>query len=209
VRRFPWRFPWVTGGIVAACAAASSLPGGGESLQYDRARVAAGEVWRLLTCQMVHWTARMAIADLAVLFALGLWLESGGRRRGLLFALGLGALLVAVGVQLLRPDLALYRGSSGLASALFVLTALEAMRPPARHAARLLAACALVLFAAKVAWETAGGRPLFAGVLSDGVAAIPLVHAPRRHRGSGCVRDRPPDYFHIRGSKEKGSATPR
>jgi hypothetical protein len=118
----------------------------------------------------------MAVADLTVVFFLGLWLESRGRRRGLLLALGLGALLVAAGVQLLRSDLTLYRGSSGLASALFVLTALEAMRPPARRAARVLAACALALFVAKVVWETAGGTPLFAGALSDGVAAIPLVH---------------------------------
>jgi rhomboid family GlyGly-CTERM serine protease len=145
-------------------------------LQYDRAQVAAGQVWRLLTGQMVHWTARMAVADLAVLLALGLWLETGGRRRALLLALILGAIGVVLGVQLLPPGLTLYRGSSGLASALFVLTALEAARPPARPSARLLALAALLLFAAKIAWEAAGGHPLFAGTLPPGVEVAPAVH---------------------------------
>jgi len=172
------RFPWVTLamlGMAAACAVASSLPGGGALLEYDRARVAGGEIWRLLTAQMVHWTSRMALADLAVLLGLGLWLETTGRLRALLLALALGAAVTALGVQFLQPGLAIYRGSSGLAAALFTLTALEAMRPPAGRAFRV-AACALLLFTAKVAWETAGGTPLFAGDLPPGVAATPLIH---------------------------------
>jgi rhomboid family GlyGly-CTERM serine protease len=170
------RVPWVILTAVAACAAVSALPGGGALLEYDRARVAGGEVWRLLTGQMVHWTARMALADLAVLLGLGLWLEIGGRRRALLLALALGAAVTALGVQFFQPGLAVYRGSSGLAAALFTLTALEAMRPPAGRRTFRLAACALLLFTAKVAWETAGGTPLFAGDLPDGVAATPLIH---------------------------------
>jgi rhomboid family GlyGly-CTERM serine protease len=166
----------VTAGTVAACVLASSLPGGGEVLQYDRARVADGELWRLLTGQMTHWTARMAAVDLAVLLALGVWLEMGGRRRAVALALGIGALLTAAGVELLLPGLGVYRGSSGLASALFVLAALEAMRPPARLPSRAMAAGALLLFAAKVTWETAGGHPLFAGGLPAEVAPVPLVH---------------------------------
>jgi len=175
VRRFPWVILTALAAM-AACAVASALPGGGALLEYDRARVAGGEVWRLLTGQMVHWTARMALADLAVLLGLGLWLEIGGRRRALLLALALGAAVTALGVQFFQPGLAVYRGSSGLAAALFVLAALEAMRPPAGQRSFRLAACALLLFTAKVAWETAGGTPLFAGDLSDGVAATPLIH---------------------------------
>ncbi len=173
------RFPWVilaTLAAMAACAVASALPGGGALLEYDRAQVAGGAVWRLLTGQMVHWTARMALADLAVLLGLGLWLEIGGRRRALVLALALGAAVTALGVQFFQPGLAVYRGSSGLAAALFTLTALEAMRPPAGRRTFRLAACALLLFTAKVAWETAGGTPLFAGDLTDGVAATPLIH---------------------------------
>jgi len=170
------RVPWVILTAVAACAAVSALPGGGALLEYDRARVAGGEVWRLLTGQMVHWTARMALADLAVLLGLGLWLEIGGRRRALVLALALGAAVTALDVQFFQPGLAVYRGSSGLAAALFTLTALEAMRPPAGRRTFRLATCALLLFTAKVAWETAGGTPLFAGDLPDGVAASPLIH---------------------------------
>ena len=170
------RLPWVTAGTVAACAVASSLPGGGELLQYDRARVAGGEIWRLLTGQMVHWTAEMAAADLLVLLTLGFWLELAGRRRAVACALALGAVFVAAGVELLRPGYLFYRGSSGLASALFVLTALAAMRPPARLSSRVLAVCALGLFAAKITWEIAAGHPLFAGDLPETVEVMPLAH---------------------------------
>lgn len=170
------RVPWVTLGIVAVCAAASSLSASAELLQYDRARVAGGEIWRLLTGQMVHWTARMSIADLTVLLILGVWLEKEGRRRAVSLALGLGAIFVAAGVALLPPRLPFYRGSSGLASALFVLAALAAVRPPAGLSSRALAAGALVLFAAKLAWEIAGGHPLFAGGLPRDVEPMPLIH---------------------------------
>ena len=164
---------------MAACAAASvaaSLSGGAELLQYDHARVAEGELWRLLTGQMVHWTARMAIADLAVLLVLGFWLEREGRRRAVSLALGLGAVFVAAGVVFPPSGVPFYRGSSGLASALFVLAALEAVRPPARLSSRTLAAGALLIFAAKLAWEIAGGHPLFAGGLPQDVEPMPLIH---------------------------------
>jgi hypothetical protein len=125
---------------------------------------------------MVHWTVPMAVADLTVLLVLGAWLELEGRRRAAACALGLGALLAAAGIQLLRLDLTLYRGSSGLASALFVLTCLEALRPPARLSSRVLSGCALLLFAAKIGVEMMTGHPLFAGDLPEMVDVVPLVH---------------------------------
>lgn len=174
-RAWPGRLPWASAGLVAALAAASLAPGGGEALQYDRARVAAGEPWRLLTGQAVHWTPRMTLIDLAVLLGLGAWLEWRGARRALLATLGMAAGLTALAVHLLSPDLQLYRGSSGLSSALFVLTALcLAGRSPG--AGRALAVAALALFAGKAGWEALASQPLFAGPLPPGIRVVPLVH---------------------------------
>ncbi len=161
---------------MAVAALLAALPGSGEALEYDRARVAAGELWRLATAQAVHWTPRMALADLGAILVLGAWLERNGQRKRMLLACLLGATLTLAGVALLLPHLALYRGSSASASALFVLTALEIVRHPPRRGARALALLALLLIAAKVAWEMLTGEALFAAPLPPGIAVVPLAH---------------------------------
>ena len=167
------RFPWLTAGLAVLCAAALFLSA--EALQYDRTRVEAGEVWRLLTGQMVHWTARMAALDLGMLLGLGAWLEARGDRRFAALALVFGGALTALAVHAFSPRLNLYRGSSGLASALFVLAAIRIARSPAR-APRALAMLAVGLFLAKAVWELVTGQAIFAGPLPAGVEVVPLVH---------------------------------
>jgi Rhomboid family len=162
------RFPWLSAGLVALCAAASCSDGA--ALQYER----SGEPWRLLTGQMVHWTPRMALFDLGMLLGLGAWLEIRGDRRLEAAALGLGAVLTAVAV-LVSPDLLVYRGSSGMASALFVLVAFRIADSPDAWT-RALAATAVALFLAKAAFESLAGQTLFAGDLPEGVRVVPLVH---------------------------------
>jgi hypothetical protein len=117
----------------------------------------------------------MTLVDLGVLLGLGAWLEWRGSRRTLVLALALAAALTALAVQFFSPDLRFYRGSSGLASALFVLTALELVRSPSRGA-RVLTLAALGLFVGKAGWEFLAGAPLFAGPLPPGVRVVPLVH---------------------------------
>lgn len=73
--------------FVAAGGLASIWPGAGAVLQYDRQLVAAGEAWRLVTAQLVHWTPRMTLTDLGALLVLGGWLETDGRRRQVAAAL--------------------------------------------------------------------------------------------------------------------------
>ena len=167
------RFPWTTVTLVTLCVAASFVPAA--VLEYDRARVAAGEVWRLLTGQMVHWTPRMALFDLGMLLGLGIWLELRGDRRLLAVALTLGACLTALAVHTLSPGLLAYRGSSGLASALFVLAAVRVADSPDRWT-RALALTAIAFFLGKAAYESLAGQTLFAGPLPPSVRVVPLVH---------------------------------
>jgi len=161
------RFPWMTVGL-AALFAAASFPDG-TRLQYER----SGEAWRLLTGQLVHWTPRMAFFDLGMLLGLGAWLEIRGDRRLAAISLALGAVLTAVAVHL--SDLSLYRGSSGVASTLFVLAAFRIAESPDRWT-RILAVAAVALFLAKAAFESLAGQTLFAGDLPKGVRVVPLVH---------------------------------
>ena len=98
-----------------------------------------------------------------------------GERKRTVLALALGAGLTAFAVHLLSPDLSIYRGASGLASALFVLAALR-IADNAEGAPRFLAWLAVALFLGKDAWEAFTGQTLFAGPLPDGVEVVPLVH---------------------------------
>ena len=159
------RFPWMTLALVALCSVAD-----GTAFEYERSR----EVWRLLTGQMVHWTPRMALFDLGMLLGLGAWLEIRGDRRLAAVALAFGAVLTAVAVHL-SPDLVRYRGSSGMASALFVLAAFR-IADSSDAWTRALAVAAVALFLAKAAFESLAGQALFAGELPEGVRVVPLVH---------------------------------
>jgi len=173
MKPFQRYFPWLTTALAAICAAASLVPA--ETLEYDRNRVAAGEVWRLVSGQLVHWTPRMAALDLGMLLGLGIWLEVRGDRRLVALTMALGGGLTVLGVQELSPDLAVYRGSSGLASALFVLAAvrLKSVNDPVT---RNLAITGVVLFLTKASFEFLAGQTLFAGPLPPGVHVVPVVH---------------------------------
>jgi membrane associated rhomboid family serine protease len=163
----------MTLGLAALCAAAALVPAA--ALEYDRIRVGEGEAWRLLTGQTVHWTARMAVFDLGLLLGLGLWLEIRGDRRLAIMALVLGAGLTALAVHAFSPGLLVYRGSSGAASALFVLAAVRSTGSSDRWT-RVLALAAVALFLGKAAFEWLSGQTLFAGPLPQGVRVVPLVH---------------------------------
>lgn len=176
------RLPWLSLALVALCAAASFS---GAALQYER----GGEIWRLLTGQMVHWTPRMAFFDLGMILGLGAWLEIRGDRWLAAATLALGAVLTALAVHL-SPDLSIYRGSSGMASALFVLAAFRTADSPDRWT-RVLAMAAVALFLSKAAFESLAGETLFAGPLPDGVRVVPLVHLLGGLAGAAHLARRP------------------
>ena len=163
-----------TAALAAVALAASLAPG--EGLEFVRERVGAGQSWRLLTCQLVHYTPRMAAWDLGTVVALVAWLEHRRDRRVAATSVAMGAVFTALAVHALSPDLVRYRGSSGIASALFVAVAVRSARGDGPLLSRVLAAIALTAFLAKVGIEAATGQACFAGTLPPGVAVVPLVH---------------------------------
>src|SRR5262245_61940105 len=139
----------VTAALCAAALAALCLPA--ELCEYQRAAVARGELWRLASVQLVHWTPRHAALDLAVPPGACAALERRSRTAAA------GALLaslaaVAAAVHWGAPELARFRGASGLASGLVAALIVELLCTGGR-AARALAAAAGVLFGAKLALE--------------------------------------------------------
>jgi len=153
------------------------VPGAGELFEYDRARLAAGEVWRLFTCHFVHWTPEHLLWDLGTVVVLATCCAPLGLRR-LGLALGVAAIAVPLAVWMALPSMVHYRGLSGLASALFALLAVAVLRramAEGRHGLTFAAAAALVAFAAKLVWELATASPVFVGP-GSGFVAVPLAH---------------------------------
>jgi len=166
----------VTLALVGAGLLLSFVPGAAEALEFDRRLVQGGQIWRPLSGQLVHWTARMTLVDLGVILLLGAWLETRSRRL-LAISLVSAAALIATGLHLLPPRLDLYRGSSGLATALFVCVALVLLGDRRLHWKwRGLALLALLLLAVKISWELWSGAPLAAGHLPPGVKVTTMAH---------------------------------
>jgi rhomboid family GlyGly-CTERM serine protease len=158
--------------LSAGAAAASLLSGAARWLEYDRAALAGGEVWRLVTGHFVHWSAEHLWWDLLAFAALGVLCERESRTR-FLACVGGAALTVSLTLWWAMPGLERYRGLSGLDSALFVLLAVTLMRHG--DSRRMVAgAWALVAFLAKLAWEGVTGGALF--VHDPGATAVPLAH---------------------------------
>lgn len=162
------RVPWLTFGLVAAAVWVSFGPGApwlADRLVFDRAALLQGEAWRLLGAHLVHGWPQLALFDLGAIAVCGALIEQ--RSRSLLgYTLLLAAVCASGSVLMLRPDLALYQGSSALASALFVVAAAGLTRAPA--------STLLVAFALKLALEAAGAWP--SPATPAGVETVALAH---------------------------------
>jgi rhomboid family GlyGly-CTERM serine protease len=157
-------------------------------LQYDRAAVDGGQLWRLLTCQLTHWSWDHLFWDAAALLFLGRVLERE-ERRSLLVCLGLSAVLIPAVVHFSLPDLATYRGLSGLDSAVFVLLAVTLLRRCYIDGDRLWTwACVAMLvgFTAKVGFEVISGGTLFVDSEAARMLPVPLVHVVGGVLGACC-----------------------
>jgi rhomboid family GlyGly-CTERM serine protease len=176
----PVRRPaWLLTGLLSAVMVALALaPGAAAWFQLDREAISAGEWWRVLTCHLVHWNDEHALWDVAVFAVLGGLCEARGRRTYAI-CLALSGAAIGLGVWFLLPDLDTYRGASGIDSALFGLLLVALLREsgpwPAWRGACLVGV--VLGFAAKVAWEAAGGQTIFVDSIAAGMVPVPMVHA--------------------------------
>jgi len=151
-------------------------PALGEALQFQREAVAGGEWWRVLTCHWTHWSMDHLIWD-AFPFALLVLLAWRAGPRRTLWTLGLSTVLIPAGAWIFYPQVLTYRGLSGLASALFMLVALDLCREATagrQWATVTLVAVLMAGFTAKVLFEIFTGATVFAD--SAFFIPLPLAH---------------------------------
>ncbi|MCX6953700.1 MAG: rhombosortase [Verrucomicrobia bacterium] len=166
------RLPWLTLSVAAAAVAVHLLPAAADWLQFDRAALGRGELWRLVTAHLTHFGANHLRWDLGVLLAFGTACERQSRRR-CAAALALAAVAITPALWAGQPQFALYRGLSGLDCALVGLFAASLLRH-GRAAATLVGAGTLLVFAVKCILELVTAQTVFAA--GTGYAPVPLAH---------------------------------
>jgi len=201
--------PVVTAALCLAALGVHAL-GLGDALQYERGAIAAGQIWRLFTGHLAHWSADHLVWDVAALALLGGLVERRGRGRyaGLLIAGG-GA--ISLGLLVVDPGLAAYRGLSGLDAMLFVALALDLVRDAVRSRdACGVAGGALLLagLAAKILAEQLAGASVFVAQVGA-VEVAPLAHAIGAAWATAVVAARATRSASVAASRAAGSPAAR
>ena len=171
------RFPVATVLLAAAAVGAWLVPGLAERLEFTRPSIVDGELWRLLTGHLTHLSLEHLAWDLGVFIVLGALTERANRAR-FLACLGAAAATISVAVWWFAPGLAVYRGLSGLDSALFallVVTVLHEKLAERRWWSVGAVAAISAAFAAKLVLEATTSTAVF--VSTPGLAPVPLAHA--------------------------------
>ena len=110
------------------CAAASigrtAWPEFNEALRYDRAAIAAGQWWRLITAHVAHLNAMHAAFNIAGLLIVALIFADVFSSRRQAGALLVAAVAVDLGLWLAHPEIGDYVGLSGALHGLFAAGAL-------------------------------------------------------------------------------------
>ncbi len=173
----PRRFPFRTAALTALALAVGLIPGAAAAGQYDRAALAAGQLWRLVTGHWAHWGGEHLAWDLLVFAVFGALLERRSRRTFALVVAG-SALAISAALWFAAPQFQLYRGLSGVDSALFTAFFAQLLRDAWHERSPLqgsVPALALAGFVGKSAYELATGATLFVDT-SAAFVAVPLAH---------------------------------
>jgi rhomboid family GlyGly-CTERM serine protease len=172
------RLPLLTLLLSATALAVWWIPGATTHLQYDRTALASGQLWRMFTCHWTHVSTDHLLWDVGAFALLGSLYECRSRTR-LLACIGLSAALIPAAIWFLLPQMQIYRGLSGIDSALFTLLAVDVLRSENRPGGRLEVQAAvsvvLALFVAKMMVETLLSRTVFVRSTAD-MVPVPLAH---------------------------------
>lgn len=152
------------------------LPRAAGWFEYDRDAVVAGQLWRIIGCHWTHWSLDHLAWDLLAFVAL-VFIASCESPRRSLAVLTLSTVAIPLAVWIALPEMMLYRGLSGVDSALFMLVALVRLRDAlaARRGGVALAVALLIAgFLGKIVFEIVTQATVFAD--SSGFVPVPLAH---------------------------------
>lgn len=132
--------------LAIACIGLSFIPDAAQQLlAYDRNAIFAGELWRLWTGHLVHFSHTHALIDGIVLYAMASLAEQAFGSRSLAWAVALAALVISLVLLAFVPALLEYRGASGIAVLVAVMAFSSVWYDERSHAFVMLIAAAYAL----------------------------------------------------------------
>jgi rhomboid family GlyGly-CTERM serine protease len=160
--------------LAVACIALALVPAGVQGmLAYDRHAILSGEIWRLWSGHLVHFSWKHALADGIVLCAMARLAEQEFGSRRLACTLAVTAPVISLVLLAFVPALFEYRGASALAVLVGVIAAAALWRDERWHAFVILAASTYVL---KTIMDALSADPV-STVLPAGVSVSWQAHA--------------------------------
>jgi rhomboid family GlyGly-CTERM serine protease len=189
------------------------IPAAGTLLEYNR----SGDTWRLITCHFTHFSQEHLLWDLLAFMVLGAMCEKMDRGRYLL-CVGVSTAFISTAVWTALPCMTIYRGLSGLDSALFGLLAARLWLE--RRNYRWLIGAFALLFAGKIGYELFTQSAFFVSSFNALVRPVPLAHAagaaagvvialiPLNQFPFGSVDQRAPLMYLFPSSEWKGRSAP-
>ncbi|MCP5276773.1 MAG: rhombosortase [Thiobacillus sp.] len=166
--------PWLTGLLVLTAVGLSLAFGPAPpALVFDRAAIAQGEWWRLVTGHLLHSDGEHALWDITALALIGWVMERHGRWP-MILAAAAGMAAVDAGLWWWLPGLERYCGLSGMLNTLFII-ALANLWEEHRHPVIPLVVLGL---AAKLAIEITVRQSLF---VHTPWSSVPEAHV------AGCI----------------------
>jgi len=139
-------------------------------LRFERAGIARGELWRLLSGHLVHLGPSHVALNLAGLCLAWYLVREAFAKTQWWFVLAFGVSLIDAGFWFLNPELQWYVGLSGVLHTLLVAGVVAAAGKEHRELIVIG-----ILVAAKIGWEQVAG-PLPGSVESSGGAVIVDAH---------------------------------
>jgi rhomboid family GlyGly-CTERM serine protease len=167
------RIPWVTALVAVLALVTWIVPTLPEASVYNREAILHGEIWRLWTGNLVHFSGSHLGWNLLVVAFTGTWIEwtgfRGGRWLWLIAPPCIGLVMLAG-----EPHLMRYGGLSGLAMANVVFACLSEWRSGGPQ--KIVWGAVLALVGVKICWEFASGDSVFAHFANGNVKVVPLSH---------------------------------
>jgi rhomboid family GlyGly-CTERM serine protease len=152
---------------------AYNVPRISELLAYDRRAILDGELWRILTAPVVHFSASHLFWDAVVFGAAGVAVNASGFR-GLWHVCALGTIIPGLAYLLWSPDLGRYGGLSGPATGAVAYYCLFYVCQSKKH--KMVRLVILAGTGIKIIAEIASGAPVFAHAESIPFRVLPSAH---------------------------------
>ncbi|MHB1156581.1 MAG: rhombosortase [Phycisphaerales bacterium] len=153
------------------------VPGANQTLQFSRTGIEAGQWWRIITGHWTHFSFEHLLWD-GVMFASMGWVVCRYSMKRFGICVAASAAAISLAVYVMQPGFEVYRGLSGIDTALFTAACVlvgRAAWAKRDRATMSVVGIALAGLMAKVIYEVIVGRPVF--VQHDkSFTVVPLAH---------------------------------